>query len=354
MTKSRERGEFCLARYIGIDLGTSSVLIYVKGKGIVLDEPSAVAVNDETGEIIEIGKEAILMLGKTPPGISVIKPMSEGVISKYEFTLTMLQQFIKKATSISQIFKPIIAVCVPGGITDVEERAVRDATTQIGARYTYLIEESLAAAIGAGLDIMGADAKMVVDIGGGTTDIAVIAYGQIVYSESVRVGGDKFDEAIIRYVRRKHNLLIGERTAERVKMEIGTVWQREEPLTVEVKGRSLLEGVPKAVKLTSSEMVGALEEPITSIIEAVCSVIEKISPEMLKDITKNGIVMTGGGSMLYGLDHLTANVTGIKTKVAENAISCVAIGTGKALERYLKDPKKAISFSKTKRHYEFD
>ena len=343
-----------MARYIGIDLGTSSVLIYVKGKGIVLDEPSAVAVNDETGEIIEIGKEAILMLGKTPPGISVIKPMSEGVISKYEFTLTMLQQFIKKATSISRIFKPIIAVCVPGGITDVEERAVRDATTQIGARYTYLIEESLAAAIGAGLDIMGADAKMVVDIGGGTTDIAVIAYGQIVYSESVRVGGDKFDEAIIRYVRRKHNLLIGERTAERVKMEIGTVWQREEPLTVEVKGRSLLEGVPKAVKLTSSEMVGALEEPITSIIEAVCSVIEKISPEMLKDITKNGIVMTGGGSMLYGLDHLTANVTGIKTKVAENAISCVAIGTGKALERYLKDPKKAISFSKTKRHYEFD
>lgn len=343
-----------MARYIGIDLGTSSVLIYVKGKGIVLDEPSAVAVNDETGEIIEIGKEALMMLGKTPPGISVIKPMSEGVISKYEFTLTMLQQFIKKATSISQIFKPIIAVCVPGGITDVEERAVRDATTQIGARYTYLIEESLAAAIGAGLDIMGADAKMVVDIGGGTTDIAVIAYGQIVYSESVRVGGDKFDEAIIRYVRRKHNLLIGERTAERVKMEIGTVWQREEPLMVEVKGRSLFEGVPKAVKLTSSEMVGALEEPVTSIIEAICSVIEKISPEMLKDIMKNGIVMTGGGSMLYGLDHLTANVTGIKTKVAENAISCVAIGTGKALERYLKDPKKAISFSKTKRYYEFD
>ena len=330
------------------------MLIYVKGKGIVLDEPSAVAVNDETGEIIEIGKEAIMMLGKTPPGISVIKPMSEGVISKYEFTLTMLQQFIKKATSISQIFKPIIAVCVPGGITDVEERAVRDATTQIGARYTYLIEESLAAAIGAGLDIMGADAKMVVDIGGGTTDIAVIAYGQVVYSESVRVGGDKFDDAIIRYVRRKHNLLIGERTAERVKMEIGTVWQREEPLTIEVKGRSLLEGIPKAVKLTSSEMVGALEEPITAIIEAVCSVIEKISPEMLKDIMKNGIVMTGGGSMLYGLDHLTANVTGIKTKVAENAISCVAIGTGKALERYLRDPEKAISFSKTKRHYEFD
>ena len=343
-----------MAKYIGIDLGTSSVLIYVKGKGIVLDEPSAVAVDDETGEIIEIGKEAILMLGKTPPGISVIKPMSEGVISKYEVTLKMLSQFIKKAIPISQIFKPVIAVCVPSGITDVEEMAVRDSVTQIGARYTYLIEEPLAAAIGAGVDIMSPNAQMIVDIGGGTTDVAVVSYGQIAYSQSVRVGGDKFDEAIIRYVRRKHNLLIGERTAEKVKIEIGTVWQREDPLTIDVKGRSLLEGLPKAVKLTSSEMVGALEEPITSIIEAICAVIEKVPPEVLKDITKNGIIMTGGGSMLYGLDKLTANVTGIKTKVAENAISCVAIGTGKALERYLSDPGKAISFSKVKKHYDYD
>jgi len=343
-----------LARYIGIDLGTSSVLIYIKGKGIVLDEPSVVAVNDETGELIEIGKEAVLMLGKTPPGISVIKPMSEGVISKYEVTLTMLQHFLKKAISVSQIFKPIVAVCVPSGITDVEERAVRDAATQLGARYTYLVEEPLAAAIGAGLDIMEPEAKLVIDIGGGTTDIAVISYGQIAFSESVRVGGDKFDEAIARYVRRKYNLLIGERTAEKVKQEIGTVWQREETVNIEVKGRNLLDGLPKAVKLTSSEMVGALEEPVTAIIEAVCAVIEKIPPEMLKDITKNGIVMTGGGSMLYGLDHLTANVTGIKTRVAENAISCVAIGTGKALERYLKDPEKAVSFSKVKKYYEYD
>ncbi|MBE6718220.1 MAG: rod shape-determining protein [Ruminococcaceae bacterium] len=343
-----------MARYIGIDLGTSSVLIYIKGKGIVLDEPSVVAVNDETGELIEIGKEAVLMLGKTPPGISVIKPMSEGVISKYEVTLTMLQHFLKKAISVSQIFKPIVAVCVPSGITDVEERAVRDAATQLGARYTYLVEEPLAAAIGAGLDIMEPEAKLVIDIGGGTTDIAVISYGQIAFSESVRVGGDKFDEAIARYVRRKYNLLIGERTAEKVKQEIGTVWQREETVNIEVKGRNLLDGLPKAVKLTSSEMVGALEEPVTAIIEAVCAVIEKIPPEMLKDITKNGIVMTGGGSMLYGLDHLTANVTGIKTRVAENAISCVAIGTGKALERYLKDPEKAVSFSKVKKYYEYD
>ena len=343
-----------MARYIGIDLGTSSVLIYVKGKGIVLDEPSVVAVNDESGELVEIGKDALLMLGKTPEGISVIRPMSEGVISKYEVTLTMLQYFIKKATAISQIFKPIIAVCVPSGITDVEERAVRDAATQIGARYTYLIEEPLAAAIGAGIDIMSPNAQMVIDIGGGTTDIAVISYGQIAFSESVRVGGDKFDDAITRYIRRRHNLLIGEKTAERVKKEIGTVWQRDESVTLEVSGRGLLEGLPKSIKLNSSEMVGALEEPITAIVEAICAVIEKVPPEMLKDIMKNGIVMTGGGSMLYGLDRLIANVTGIKTKVAENAISCVAIGTGKALERYLKNPDKAISFTKEKKHYEFE
>lgn len=343
-----------MARYIGIDLGTSSVLIYVKGKGIVLDEPSAVAVNDETGEIIEIGKEALLMLGKTPPGISVIKPMSDGVISKYEVTLDMLRQFIKKAMAMSQIFKPVIGVCVPSGITDVEERAVRDVATQLGARYTYLIEEPLAAAIGAGIDIMSPESQMVIDIGGGTTDIAVISYGQISASESVRVGGDKFDEAISRYIRRRHNLMIGERTAEKVKTEIGSVWQREAPVSLEVKGRGVLEGLPKAVRLTSSEMVGALEEPITSIVEAVCSVIEKVPPETLKDITKKGIIMTGGGSMLYGFDRLIANVTGIKTKVAENAISCVAIGTGKALERFLRDPEKAISFSKVKKYYEFD
>lgn len=343
-----------MARYIGIDLGTSSVLIYVKGKGIVLDEPSAVAVNDETGEIIEIGKEALLMLGKTPPGISVIKPMSDGVISKYEVTLDMLRLFIKKAMAMSQIFKPVIGVCVPSGITDVEERAVRDVATQLGARYTYLIEEPLAAAIGAGIDIMSPESQMVIDIGGGTTDIAVISYGQISVSESVRVGGDKFDEAITRYIRRRHNLMIGERTAEKVKTEIGSVWQREAPVSLEVKGRGVLEGLPKSVKLTSSEMVGALEEPITQIVEAVCSVIEKVPPETLKDITKKGIIMTGGGSMLYGLDRLIANVTGIKTKVAENAISCVAIGTGKALERFLRDPEKAISFSKVKKYYEFD
>lgn len=342
-----------MARFIGIDLGTSSVLIYVRGKGVVLDEPSVVAVNDETGEIVEAGKEALLTLGKTPPGISVIKPMSEGVISKYEITLAMLQRFIKSAY-VPSVFKPMVAVCVPSGITDVEERAVRDAVTQIGARYVFLIEEPLAAAIGAGLDITGPESRLIADVGGGTTDIAVISHGQIVISESVRVGGDKFDEAIARYVRKKYNLLIGERTAERVKMEIGSVWQREEPATTVAKGRGLVEGLPKSVKLSSSETVGALEEPVTAIVEAVCSVIEKTTPEALKDISKNGIVMTGGGSLLYGLDRLIANVTGVKTRVAENAISCVAIGTGMALERYLRDPQKAISFTKIKKRYEFD
>lgn len=350
----RRKGAFCLARYIGIDLGTSSVLIYVKGKGIVLDEPSAVAVNDETGEIMEIGREALLMLGKTPPGISVIKPMSEGVISKYEVTLEMLKLFIKKASAMTRIFKPIIAVCVPSGITDVEERAVRDAVTQIGAGYTYLIEEPLAAAIGAGVDIMSPNARMVIDIGGGTTDIAVVSYGRVALSESVRVGGDKFDEAIIRYVRRKHNLLIGEQTAEKVKREIGSVWQRDLPVTVEVKGRGVVEGMPKAVKLSSAEMVTALEEPVTAIVEAICSVIEKVPSEALKDITENGIILTGGGSMLYGFDRIVANVTGIKTKVSENAISCVAIGTGKALEQFLRDPESRVGFSKDKKYYEFE
>ena len=341
------------SRDIGIDLGTASILVYVKGKGIVLREPSVVAVDKNTNKLHAVGEEAQRMLGRTPGNIVAIRPLRDGVISDYNTTERMIKYFLNKVTKRS-IFKPRVIICVPSGVTEVEERAVIDAGIQAGASRVHLIEEPLAAAIGAGMDIMSPDAQMVIDIGGGTTDIAVISYGQIAFSESVRVGGDKFDEAITRYVRRRHNLLIGERTAEKVKMEIGSVWQREDSVTLEVKGRGVLEGLPKAVKLTSSEMVGALEEPVTSIVEAVCAVIEKVPPEMLKDITKNGIVMTGGGSMLYGLDSLIANVTGIKTKVAENAISCVAIGTGMALERYLSDPGKAISFTREKKHYEFD
>lgn len=338
-----------MARYIGIDLGTSTTLVFIRGKGVVLEEPSAVAVSKTTGELLEVGTEAAYLAGKTPPDVEVIRPMSEGVISKYEYTLEMLRYFLRSAMPKRQIFKPYVAVCVPGSVTDVEERAVRDALTQLGAKYTYLIEEPLAAAIGAGLDTDEADAKMIIDIGGGTCDVAVISYGKIAVSESIRVAGDKFDEAIIRYVRRKHNLLIGERTAERVKCEIGSVWQREEPLTLEVSGKSLVEGLPRAVRLSSAETVTALEEPVTLIIEAVCSVIEKTPPEMLRDIHKSGLVMTGGGSKLYGLDKLISNVVGIKTRVAENAQTAVAIGTETALERFVRDPDKYPEFSRSKR-----
>ena len=335
-----------MARYIGIDLGTSSTLVFIRGKGVVLEEPTVAAVRQSTGELIETGLEAEYMLGRTPPGIEVIRPMSEGVISKYDITLELLRQFLKTAMGKRQIFKPYVAVCVPGGVTDVEERAVRDALTQLGAKYTYLIEEPLAAAIGAGLDVDGPDAKMIIDIGGGTADIAVISNGKIAVSESIRVAGDKFDEAIIRYLRRKHNLLIGEKTAEYVKCKIGSVWQREEPITVEVGGKSVVEGLPRSVKLSSAETVTALEEPVTLIVEAVCSVIEKTPPEMLKDIHSSGLVMTGGGSKLYGLDKLIANVVGIKTRVAENASSAVVVGTETALERFVKDPDKYGEFSR--------
>lgn len=338
-----------MARYIGIDLGTSSVLIYIRGKGIVFEEPSIVAVDERTGELLQAGSEAELMLGRTPKHISVIKPLSEGVISKYEVTLKMLRTFLHSAIGSSQIFKPYVAVCVPSGITDVEERAVRDAVTQIGAKKVFLIEEPVAAAIGAGLDITRSDSQMIIDIGGGTSDIAVISYGKTAVSESIRVGGDKFDDAIARYVRRKYNLLIGERTAEQIKKEIGSVWTREEPLTFEAGGRDLVEGLPRRIRLSSTEMVEALEEPVTAIVEAICSVIEKTPPEMLTDIAHSGIVMTGGGSMLYGLDRLIANVTGIKTRVAENAISCVAVGTGKALIRFVRRPGEIPEFTRNRK-----
>ena len=349
-----ERCEERMAKLIGIDLGTSSVLIFIRGKGIVLEEPSVAAIDSKTGELTEVGKEALLMLGRTPSEIEVVRPMRDGVISKYEITLSMLRRFIKNAIGKNQIFKPFFSVCVPSGITDVEERAVRDAITQLGARMIYIIEEPMAAAVGAGLDVTSPDAKLIIDIGGGTTDIAVISSGKIAFSESLRVAGDKFDEAITRYVRKKYNVLIGERTAEKIKNELGSVWQREEPISLEVKGRDLIEGLPKCIRLNSSEMVGALEEPITLIVEALCNVLEKVPPELLGDITKNGIVMTGGGSMLFGIDKLIANVVGIKTRVAENAISCVAIGTEKALEKHLEDPEKFPEFSKNKKQFELN
>ena len=332
---------------IGIDLGTATVLVYVKGKGIVIKEPSVVAVDKNTDKIIKVGREAQRMLGRTPGNITAIRPLRDGVISQYEITLKMIQYFIKKACG-TMVFKPRVIICVPSGITEVEERAVVDAATQAGAKRTYLIEEPVAAAIGAGINIAAPNGHMVVDIGGGTTDIAVLSLGGVVVSESIKVAGDKFDEAIIRYVRRKHNVLIGERTAEAIKIKIGCAWPRKEPRTLEVKGRCLIQGLPRVVRINSDEIPDALEEPITSIIEAVCSVVERTPPELIGDILSNGIVMTGGGSLLYGLDRLIAYATGIKTRVADKAVSCVAIGTGKSLDNLSSIPEGAINISRIK------
>ena len=332
-----------MGKDIGIDLGTATVLVYVKGSGIVIKEPSVVAIDKNTDRIIKVGREAQRMLGRTPGNITAIRPLRDGVISQYEITLKMIQYFIKKACG-TMIFKPRVIICVPSGITEVEERAVVDAATQAGAKRTYLIEEPVAAAIGAGINIAAPNGHMVVDIGGGTTDIAVLSLGGVVVSESIKVAGDKFDEAIIRYVRRKHNVLIGERTAEAIKIKIGCAWPRKEPRTLEVKGRCLIQGLPRVVRINSD----ALEEPITAIIEAVCSVVERTPPELIGDILSNGIVMTGGGSLLYGLDRLIAYATGIKTRVADKAVSCVAIGTGKSLDNLSSIPEGAINISRIK------
>ena len=334
-----------MSKDIGIDLGTATVLVYVKGKGIVIKEPSVVAIDKNTEKILKVGKEAEVMLGRTPGNITAIRPLRDGVISQYEITQHMIRHFIKKACG-TMIFKPRVIICVPSGITEVEERAVVDAATQAGAKRTYLIEEPVAAALGAGIDISAPNGHMVVDIGGGTTDIAVISLGGVVVSESIKVAGDKFDEAIIRYCRRKHNVLIGERTAEEIKKKIGSAWPREEARALNVKGRCLIQGLPRMIHITSQEIPDALEEPITAVIEAVCSVIERTPPELIGDIISNGIVMTGGGSLLYGLDRLIEYATGVKTRVAQKAVSCVAMGTGKSLERLSSLPEGAINISR--------
>ena len=335
-----------MSKDIGIDLGTASVLVYVKGKGIVIREPSVVAIDKNTDKILKFGREAQMMLGRTPGNITAVRPLRDGVISQYEITFRMIQHFIKRACGGSVIFKPRVIICVPSGITEVEERSVVDAATQAGAKRTYLIEEPVAAAIGAGIDISAPNGHMVVDIGGGTTDIAVLSLGGVVVSESIKVAGDKFDEAIIRYVRRKHNVLIGERTAEEIKIKIGSAWPREEVRALNVKGRCLIQGLPRMIHITSQEIPDALEEPITAVIEAVCSVIERTPPELIGDIISNGIVMTGGGSLLYGLDRLIEYATGVKTRVAQKAGSCVANGTGKSLERLSSIPEGEINITR--------
>ena len=321
-----------LAKDIGIDLGTASVLVYIKGKGVVLNEPSVVAIDKNTGRLLKVGAEAQAMLGRTPGNIVAIRPLREGVISDYDMTERMLKEFIHKVTGGFQLFKPRVIICVPSGITEVEERAVVDAGIQAGARRVYLIEEPVAAAIGAGIDIAKPDGHMVVDIGGGTTDIAVISLSGVVESASIKVAGDQFNEAIVKYMRRKHNVLVGERTAEMMKMRIGCVFPKEEETSIDVKGRCLLTGLPKTLTVTSTEMLEAFEEPVERVLEAVHGVLERTPPELVADISDNGIVMTGGGSLVDGFDRLIEARTGIHTVVAEGAISCVAEGTGKSLD----------------------
>lgn len=325
---------FGFGQDIGIDLGTATVLVYIKGKGIVLREPSVVAIDKNTDKLLAVGEEARKMLGRTPGNIVAIRPLREGVISDYDVTERMLKYFINKVCGgrVFKIFKPRIMVCVPSGVTEVEKRAVIDAAMQAGARKTYLIEEPIAAAIGAGIDIAKACGSMVVDIGGGTTDIAVISLGGTVVSTSIKIAGDKFDEAIVRYMRKKHNVMIGERTAEELKINIGTVYPRVQEVSMDIRGRNLISGLPKTITVTSTEIMEALEEPISSVVEAVHSVLERTPPELAADISDRGIVMTGGGSLLYGLDKLLQEKTGINVIIADDAISCVAMGTGKALD----------------------
>lgn len=317
---------------VGIDLGTSSVLVYVRGKGIVLREPSVVAVERITGRILAVGEEARRMLGRTPGSIIAIRPLKDGVISNFDITERLLHHFLKKVVGSHIFFKPRVVVCVPSGVTEVEKRSVIDATEEAGARHTFLIEEPIAAAIGAGIDISQPRGNMVLDIGGGTTDIAIISLGGAVISNSIKIAGDKFDDAIIRYMRKKHNLLIGERTAEEMKIAIGSAYPRKEQIFLDVKGRNLISGLPQAIVVGSNEMIEALEEPLQNILECVRGLFERTPPELASDIAENGICLTGGGALLYGMDKFVAEHTKVPCYVAEDPICCVAIGTGKVLE----------------------
>jgi rod shape-determining protein MreB and related proteins len=316
---------------IGIDLGTANVLVYVKGRGIVIQEPSVVAISEDN-HIVAVGEEAREMIGRTPGNISAIRPMRDGVIADYVITEAMLRYFIKKAGR--SLTKPDVMISVPSGVTSVEKRAVRDAALKAGAREAYLIEEPLAAAIGANVPISGPSGNMIIDIGGGTTEIAIIALGGIVVSQSLRVGGNRFDEVIANYIRKKYNLMIGERTAEEVKIAIGTALPLERELHMEVRGRDLIAGLPRTIPLTSSEVMEAIEQPLQQIIVAVRAVLEQTPPELSSDIIDKGMVMSGGGALLRNVDKLLTQVTGVPCHVAENSLNCVALGTGLALEHF--------------------
>ena len=317
---------------IGIDLGTASILVYIKGKGVVLKEPSVVAIDRDTDTIRAIGEEARLMIGRTPGNIVAVRPLRQGVISNYSVTEQMIKYFIQKAVGKRSYKKPRISICVPSGATEVETKAVEDASFQAGAREVFIVEEPLAAAIGAGIDISKPCGNMVVDIGGGTTDIAVISLGATVESTSVKVAGDDFDDAIVIYMRKKHNILVGERTAEEIKIGIGTCFKKTEVKKMEVRGRNLVTGLPKIIEVTSEEVEEALREATTQIVEAIHGVLENTPPELSADIAVRGIVLTGGGCLLDGLEELIESKTGINTMTAEDPMTAVAIGTGRYLE----------------------
>jgi rod shape-determining protein MreB len=317
---------------LAIDLGTANTLIYVKGKGIILSEPSVVAIKKGTNQVLKVGKEAKEMLGRTPGGIVAIRPLKDGVIADFDVTEQMIRAFILKSHNRKALVRPRVIVGVPSGITQVEKRAIRDSADQAGAREVYLIEEPMAAAIGAGLPVQEPSGSMIVDIGGGTTEVAVISLSGIVYSQSVRIAGDEMDEAITQYLKRKYNLLIGERTSENIKIQIGSAYPFDEPRKMDIKGRDLVDGIPKTLTINDSDIREALHDPVFSIVDAVKTALERTPPELSADIAEKGIVLAGGGALLHGLDTLISLETHLKVRVADDPLSCVVLGTGKVLD----------------------
>lgn len=317
---------------MGIDLGTANTLVYIDGQDVVIREPSVVAIQTNTREVLAVGEEAKNMIGRTPGSIVAIRPLKDGVIADFDVTQNMLKYFIKKANGKRSIFQPRVVVCVPSGVTEVEKRAVEEAAIQAGARDAYLIEEPMAAAIGAGLPVHEPTGSLVVDIGGGTTEVAIISLGGIVTSKSIRVGGDELDESIVNYIKKEYNLMIGERTAESIKITIGSASMAEKETKMPARGRDLLTGLPKTIDITSTEIYEALHEPIHHIVDAIKSTLEKTPPELAADVMEQGIMLTGGGALLQGIDTLIHRETGMPVKIAENPLDCVAIGTGNAIQ----------------------
>jgi cell shape determining protein, MreB/Mrl family len=335
------------AKEIGVDLGTANIMVYLRGKGVVLSEPSVIAIDRDTNRILAVGEEARRMIGRTPGNILAIRPLKDGVIADYQVTEMMLKHFIQRVCGRRPMFKPQVVVCVPSGVTSVEKRAVLEAAMQAGAKQVYLITEPMAAAIGAGLNVAEPGGNMVVDIGGGTTDIAVISLGGEVVSDSIRIGGDNFDDAIVRFVRREYNLIIGERTAEMCKVELGSVYRPNPARKMELRGRDAVSGLPRTVEINQVQVAEALEESVRAIVQTVRAVLEKTPPELSADIIDKGIVLTGGGALLEGFTDLLAAETGIPCHLADEPMSCVALGTGKVLESLDKLRESIIVASRT-------